>query len=133
MMRYFLQSIAEKMKRHILAMSNIENSMDGEDAEESQRLLLAQEQEYKTTQRFGDIFLHFTQNNGVFMLISNAENLTYLLSWNNGFCCILDNVSIEAIVLYQLMEIVRFSGYNSDRTYGFYSITKKDRLRLKFQ
>jgi len=66
-MRYFLQSIAEKMKRHILAMTNIENSMDGEDAEETQRLLLAQEQEYKTTQRFGDIFLHFTQNDGVFM------------------------------------------------------------------
>jgi len=66
-MRYFLQSIAEKMKRHILAMTNIENSMDGEDAEETQRLLLAQEQEYKATQRFEDIFLHFTQNGGVFM------------------------------------------------------------------
>jgi len=48
------------MKRHILAMTNIENSMDGEDAEETQRLLLAQEQEYKATQRFGDIILHKT-------------------------------------------------------------------------
>ncbi|KAL6257171.1 hypothetical protein P5V15_012101 [Pogonomyrmex californicus] len=45
------KSIAEKMKRHILAMTNIENSMDGEDAEETQHLLLAQEQEHKATQR----------------------------------------------------------------------------------
>lgn len=42
------------MKRHILAMTSIENSMDGEDAEETHRLLLAQEQEYRTTQRFGN-------------------------------------------------------------------------------
>ncbi|KMQ90743.1 syntaxin-12 [Lasius niger] len=33
------KSIAEKMKRHILAITNIENSMDGEEAEETQRLL----------------------------------------------------------------------------------------------
>lgn len=39
------------MKRHILAMTNIENSMDGEDAEETHRLL-TQEQEYRSTQRF---------------------------------------------------------------------------------
>ncbi|XP_036146088.1 syntaxin-12 [Monomorium pharaonis] len=45
------KSIAEKMKRHILAMTNIENSMDAEDAEETHHLLLAQEQEHKTTQR----------------------------------------------------------------------------------
>lgn len=93
-----LQSIAEKMKRHILTMTNIENSMDSEDAEETHRLLLAQEQEHRTTQRFEkNIFLHFTQSNGInCAFISNAENLTYLLSWNNsngfrwfhfGQCC----------------------------------------------
>lgn len=48
------------MKRHILAMTNIENSMEGEDAEETHRLLLAQEQD-RSTQRFGNnIFLYFT-------------------------------------------------------------------------
>lgn len=47
------KSIAEKMKRHILAMTSIENSMDGEDAEETQSLLQAQaqEQEHRATQR----------------------------------------------------------------------------------
>lgn len=56
------------MKRHILAMTSIENSMDGEDAEETHRLLLAQEQEYKSTQRFeNNIFLYFTESNAVFM------------------------------------------------------------------
>lgn len=44
------------MKRHILAMTNIENSMDGEDAEETQRLLQAQEQENRATQRFEKTF-----------------------------------------------------------------------------
>lgn len=43
------KSIAEKMKRHILAITNIENSMDGEDTEEIQQLL--QEQEHRATQR----------------------------------------------------------------------------------
>lgn len=56
------------MKRHILAMTNIENSMDGEDAEETHRLLLAQEQEYRSTQRFGNnIFIYFSDSNGVFV------------------------------------------------------------------
>lgn len=52
-----MQSIAEKMKRHILAITNLENSMDGEDAEETQQLLQVQEQ-HRTTQRFEnfDIF-----------------------------------------------------------------------------
>ena len=49
-----LQSIVEKMKRHILTMTNIENSMDGDDTEETHRLLLVQEQEHRTTQRFGN-------------------------------------------------------------------------------
>ncbi|KAM0725010.1 Syntaxin-12 [Formica fusca] len=44
------KSIAEKMKRHILAITNLENSMDGEDAEETQRLLQVQEQ-HRTTHR----------------------------------------------------------------------------------
>lgn len=93
-----LQSIAEKMKRHILAMTSIENSMDGEDAEETHRLLLAQEQESKSTQRFGNniLFAFHARQWGTCALISNAENLTYLLSWNNsngfrwfhfGQCC----------------------------------------------
>lgn len=63
-----MQSIAEKMKRHILTMTDIENSMEGEDAEETHRLLLAQEQENRATQRFeNNILLHFTQSNGVFV------------------------------------------------------------------
>lgn len=85
------------MKRHILAMTNIENSMEGEDAEETHRLLLAQEQEYRSTQRFGKHFFEFhTKQWSICAVISNAENLTYLLSWNNsngfhwlhfGQCC----------------------------------------------
>lgn len=61
--RYFLQSIAEKMKRHILAMTNIENSMDGEDTEETQRLLQAQEQEHRSTQRLGKNICLYTKDN----------------------------------------------------------------------
>ncbi|KYM98304.1 Syntaxin-12 [Cyphomyrmex costatus] len=45
------KSIVEKMKRHILTMTNIENSMDEDEAEETHRLLLVQEQEHRTTQR----------------------------------------------------------------------------------
>lgn len=74
--------------------------MDDEDAEESQRLLQAQEQEHRATQRFennilSEIFHRITKyicN----ICMSNAENLTYLLSWDNsdgfrylhiGQCC----------------------------------------------
>lgn len=61
--KYSLQSIAEKMKRHILVITNIENSMDGEDAEETQRLLQVQEQEHRATQRFKNfnIFALYTK------------------------------------------------------------------------
>jgi len=61
--KYSSQSIAEKMKRHILAITNIENSMDGEDVEETQRLLQIQEHEHRTTQRFENfnIFALYTK------------------------------------------------------------------------
>lgn len=91
------------MKRHILTMTNIENSMDGDDTEETHRLLLVQEQEHRTTQRFGNnTFCIHRKQWSICVLISNAENLTYLLSWNNSndFRCILDNaVSIEALMI----------------------------------
>ncbi|XP_032682150.1 syntaxin-12 isoform X2 [Odontomachus brunneus] len=48
---YMQKSIVEKMKRHILTISNIENTMDGDDADETQSLLLAQEQQHRSTQR----------------------------------------------------------------------------------
>ncbi|XP_014468419.1 PREDICTED: syntaxin-12 isoform X2 [Dinoponera quadriceps] len=48
---YMQKSIVEKMKRHILTITNIENTIDGEDADETQSLLQAQEQQRKTTQR----------------------------------------------------------------------------------
>lgn len=69
-MRCFLQSIAEKMKRHILTITSIESPMDGEDAEETHSLLQAQEHEHRVTQRFGsNIFLLHTakQNNEIFV------------------------------------------------------------------
>lgn len=74
------------MKRHILAITNIENSMDGEEAEETQRLLQVQEQEHRTTHRFKnfDIFALCAKQYDICTLIINAENLTYLLSWNKS-------------------------------------------------
>lgn len=87
------------MKRHILAMTNIDNSMDDEDAEETQRLLHAQEQEHRTTQRFKNNILSAFFHRIIkylYICMSNAENLTYLLSWDNtdgfrylhiGQCC----------------------------------------------
>lgn len=74
------------MKRHILAMINIENSVDGEDAEETQRLLQAQEQTHRATQRFhNNIFytLH-KRMKYLYPFTNNVENLTYLLSWGNS-------------------------------------------------
>lgn len=53
----FLQSIAEKMKRHILTISSIESPVDGEDADETHSLLQVQEQEHRATQRFERHFL----------------------------------------------------------------------------
>lgn len=51
-MIYFLQSIVEKMKRHILAITSIEDTVEGEDAGETQSLLQAQDHQHRTTQRF---------------------------------------------------------------------------------
>lgn len=81
---FFLQSIAEKMKRHILAITNIENSMDGEDTEEIQQLL--QEQEHRATQRFEnfDTFALGAKQYDICTLLINVENLTHLLSWNKS-------------------------------------------------
>lgn len=103
-----MQSIAEKMKRHILAITNLENSMDGEDVEETQRLLQVQEQQHRTTHRFEnfDIFPLCTKQNNICTLIINAENLTYLLSWNksDGFHWSHNAMNIEAIVIVSANE-----------------------------
>lgn len=60
-----MQSIVEKMKRHILAITSIENTMDGEDADETQSLLQAQEQQHRATQRY--VLLRLARNNKMFV------------------------------------------------------------------
>lgn len=73
--------------------------MDGEDAEETQSLLQAQEQEHRSTQRYPiNVFVrHFARGNEIFLYSQViTEGLTYLLSWDNndgfhwlhiGRCC----------------------------------------------